>query len=63
MTAQTVTCLASLLGVAVVGIPLTVEIIGHVDNIIHNLANLRDGKLLQTPVGGRRSDGDGFARQ
>lgn len=61
LTAQKITGVADFLRVVITGIPLAMEIIGHVDNIIHDLASLRNWKLLQIPVGSRNSDGDRFA--
>lgn len=61
LTAQKITSVADFLRVVITGIPLAMEIIGHVDKIIHDLANLHNWKLLQIPVGSRNSDGDRFA--
>jgi hypothetical protein len=50
LAAQAVTSSASLSGITVLRIPLTVEIIGHVDYIIYSLANFLNRELLQVLV-------------
>src|SRR5687768_10655273 len=47
----------NLLDVLVVVIPLSVEIICHVDDVVDNLGHILDGELLQIPVRSGRGDG------
>lgn len=60
LASEAVTGGASGTGPLVVCIPLSVKIIRHVYNVVHNLGNSVDGEVSQIPVGGWGSDGHGM---
>ena len=63
LAAKAVGCVVALLGVIVVGVPLTVEIVRHVHDIVDDLVDVLDWKLLQVSVRGRGGNCDCLSGQ
>jgi hypothetical protein len=52
----------NLLAEVIVVVPLTVKIVGHVDDVVHDLTDLRNRKAFQIPVGCRRCNRESLSR-
>jgi hypothetical protein len=51
----------NLLAKGMVIVPLTVKIVGHIDNVVHDLTDSRNGKAFQIPVGCRCGNGESLS--